>query len=399
MPVFGGRGIKKISGSGGGGGNITDVVKGYGLVRERSTSGTYGDYFTMFNVDRTKRLNGSAASPGGGITNVTIQTLNPITGALTQVSAVSGGIGQSYPFTGWFNNMVTIAPDDSYVLSTGPNAAAGAFAIYRIDVNPANYTFSSAIMVIFNDGANRWKQPRIVNAQKFISFTTDNGKQQEIAVFEYDSNAKTASIVKTINVGFDITAIDVTGNTVCVIGLNDIAFIDLETEEILLSDTSAETLADVRSGGNWFFLKTLSSITVPAIVYSVSGSTTITKLALSVVGAIPNGALRSPVNIIRDDNRSGNKYLLIFHSADGSFVALSIDLDDLKVQSVFVTAQPLTGTNSGYMPYFIAGNFIAFYTGFSGLPGSTQTAFFSYAYAMLSCKIDGNKYVLSEIAE
>lgn len=396
---IGRRGLGEIAGEGAGsGGDITDIVKGYGLVRERSTSGIYGDYFTMFNVDRTKRLNGSAASPGGGTTNVTIQTLNPITGALTQVSAVSGAIGQSYPFTGWFNNMVTIAPDDSYVLSTGPNASAGAFAIYRIDVNPANYTFSSAIMVIFNDGANRWKQPRIVSAQQFISFTTDNGKQQEIDVFEYDSNAKTASIVKTINVSFDITAIDVIGNIVCVIGLNDIAFIDLETEEILLSDNSAEALADVRSGGNWFFLKTLSSITVPTIVYSVSGST-ITKLALEVVGTIPNGALRSPMNIIRDDNRSGNKYLLIFHSADGSFVALSIDLDDLKVQSVFVTVQPLTGTNSGYMPYFIAGNFIAFYTAFSGFPGSTQTAFFRYAYTMLSCKIDGNKYVVSEIAE
>lgn len=382
----------------GGGSVITDIVTGYGLIRERTASGYYGDYYTMFNVDRTKRLGGSAASPGGGITNVTIQTLDPATGTLTQVSAVNGSIGQSYPFTGWFNNMVTIAPDDSYVLSVGNNNNAGAFPIYRIDINTNNYTFASGIQVIFNDSSNRWKQPRIINAQQFVSFTTDNSKQQEISLFEYDSVTKTASITKTLNVGFNITAIDIIGRIVCVIGLNDIVFIDLDTEQVLFSDNSVDNLSDVRGGGTYFFVKTISSQTTPVLVYAVDGSSgTITKLNLTVSGEIPSGSIMSPINIIKDDNRVGDKWLLIFQSNNGGFLMLAIEVDTLIVHAPFVSGV-LTGSNSGFMPYFIAGNFISYVTSFSGTPRFSQTCFFRYAFTTLSFKMNGNKYVVSELA-
>lgn len=389
MPGFGGE--EKESGV-----ILENIVRGWAMTRDLTSTGIYADYFTMFNKDRTKRLGGAAASPIGGTTYVGTYVIDPATlSTLSTISQINGTIGQVYKFTGNFMSYVEIAPDDDYCISSG---VAGQFR--RLDFNSA-YQIVGGIKIIFDEqaGANRsWKKPRIIDAAHFVSVAAS--ELQEVKVFEYDANAGTATILKTINVGFDIQAYNIVNGKLIVIGTTmQVAIIDIDTEAVIYSETATVALWDVVVAENYAFVKTTQDTTIPMLAYNVADPANIIKLNLAPKGIILTGTMISPCNIVKDDNNlADDVFLIIYHSNNGANLGMFVDVITGAVWNVDFTAGVLTGNNSVIQPSIIAGNRLLFATNFSGTPGNTQMALFRYANTLISFSIDGNGYEIKTLA-
>lgn len=363
-----------------GGDVVTDKVLSWAFVRSRLDSTIYMQRNLFFNKDKSKAIAAASSSVGSPTPYNYLyrMQLNATDGSLTTAQTINGGIG-NYPYTD-INNFAEISPDDSYVLFAN-NAL-----IARVAVN-SSYVLSN-YQIIYNDGLV-WTKPRIINATQFISFTRANNRRQQVAIFEYDGS--TASIIKTISVGFDITAINIiTGKYLIVIGAFKIAVIDIGTEEILYSETAAVNLSDVVVAGAYAFVKTISSQTNPLFVYSVGE--TVTKIAFTIQGTILSGSVMSPVNIIKDDNQTGNVFLLVYTSNNALNLGLTINLDKKLISNVVEGANTLVGTPQGVMPTFAAGNRLFYWSNVSGTPGTTYMAQFQYKYTTVSLRFEGNFY-------
>lgn len=370
---------------------VSDKKVGYTMVRWRQEQASnVGNSFLMFNKDRTKRLYGTAASPSGGSTITAIFNYDSATGTQTQISNTVGSLGQTYPFAGNFGNFVEIAKDDSHLI-----AATGA-GFTRVDVSP-NYA-SINLKRIYDSPTliSNWHRPRIIDATHFASYNTTVGETQKVLIFVYDGFL--ATIEKTINVGFDIKSLAVIENVLCVIGDTQIAFYNITTQALILSAISGVSLFDVFATDKYFFIKTTSDIAQPLRVFEKVSDTLVNEKLMNMADVLPAYSMISRINVIRDDNASEEKFLVAFHTNNGSFGALAVHMNIGVINFISMNAAPLAGNMNNITPEFLTPNLMVFYTSFTGLPVTIQTVFFKYAEVVTSLKMDGNTYSIASLA-
>jgi hypothetical protein len=382
--------VSEDSNGGGGGGNaqIDNIFSGWALVRTGvEFSSYYGTYLKMFNKDRTVRLAGNTASPGGGTINTQIQRIDPETLAVTSILSTGAfNLGIAYPNTGQYDNIAVIAPDDDYILSvTGTS-------IQRTNVF-ANYTFNGTPRTIFNDSTRSWAIPVIIDNTHFASFSgTENTM---LRVFVYD-DTNDATIEKEFDVGFAIGAFSYANGKLIVIGQNNIKIIDVASESVIYDNMFTPILSDVVVLDNYAFVSTVSDTTTPVIYFDLSASTMLAVVP-ATQGTILEGSRKSGIAIVKDDNQTDDAYILAYHSNNGINLMLSVDVTAGIVKSGTVGGNGLIYTPQTIRPVVISGNRIVYYSSYSGTPGQLQTVIFQYKNTIISFTMKGDTYKIVQI--
>ena len=364
---------------GGGGGGITDVVNGYAILKEqqRSYFASYNYFPTIFNKDRSIVLRYTQSPTQLRLTRVNAAD---VFSGEAAVSVISLAFGQSISYQPVMQDIATASKDDDFLLLAGVN---GNTNIFRIAVNPATYALGA--VVSFNTGIANPKKPEIIDANNYVNYSGQN-----VQVFNFNGSA--IALSKTIAVGFDIIRVNACKDLIVAIGLNKVVFINPETENVVYSEDLAMTLSDVFCADSYAFIKTLSSTVVPMLVYNVS-SGFVTKLNMAVTDEFPTGAVKSLINVVKDDNTiDKEQYIAIYHTDNVSNIVMSVDVTNKKNAIVNVGADTLTGTPQIFKATFLTGNRIIFNSYTSGTPGPGFTQVYKYEYGNISLKYKGKQF-------
>ncbi|MDR1196378.1 MAG: hypothetical protein LBL00_07880 [Endomicrobium sp.] len=380
MTIKAARGIKEV---GVGSVGVTDIVNGYAVLREQviATNSYVNGRLTVFNKDRSKDISYSNTTPGGGYNRLYINQVNPedIT-VRSPLSYISISFGQSYTNPGLqLANVLTASKDDDFLLLCGLNYNTN---IFRIGIDPSTYQMTS--VVTFDTTIENPKKLEIIDANNYVNYSGQN-----IQVFTFDGDAITLS--KTIALDFDIMRVNAVNGYIVAIGLNEIRIINPIDETVIYEESPEETLADVVCDGNYVFVKTLSDTTNPVFIYEIADGA-VNKIPFTVDGTFLAGAVKSLVNIVKDDNVSDQQYIMIYHSDNAANIMMSIDFSTSKVKSVEVGANIFTGTPGSLKPTFLSGNRIIYYSSTSGMPGTYYTYAYRYEYCQIEHRYIGRLY-------
>jgi hypothetical protein len=377
------RGIKEISNSSSSGG-VTDIVNGYAILQEQAQGYYASNNFIpiVFNRDRSKRVGYSYVYPGGGSNTFNTTQINPenISETGNVISSITLYFGQVYSGSVVLANICTAALDDSFVLLSGINSNTN---IFRIEINPATYAITGVVSC--DTGISAPKKVEIIDASNYVNYDGQN-------VYLYSYDGETLSLAKTIKLDFDIIRVNAVNGYIVAIGLNKVQIINPADESVIYDEDTDDALADVVCDEKYAFVKTLSSMANPVFVYEVSLDGSVVKLPFTVGGVFPSGAVKSLVNIIKDDNVSDYQYAMAYHTDNVANIMLSIDITAMTMRSVEVGANVMAGTAQINKPQFISGNRVSFNSSVSGQPGTGYLYAYRYEYTEIEHRRNGRLY-------
>ncbi|MDR2426470.1 MAG: hypothetical protein LBD46_04750 [Endomicrobium sp.] len=371
--------------AGGGGGDVTDITNDYAVLREqiRGYYATSNIFNFMFNTDRSLNiLAGATNSPSRYYLQIARydDPSNILDGTSTLISDMNYAIGQSsMGGNNQIDSVATMAKDDSFVLVCGLGGTSG---VHRLGIDPETYKFTG-VNASFDTGIASPKKMEIIDASNYVNYDGD----QSLQIFNFDGANLTRT--KTIAMNFDIVCVNAVNGFVVVIGLSKIVVINPTTEEIVYTEDTDDTLSGIYGLDGYAFIKTLSSQIEPLITLQITEGGVITKLPLSVTGDFQPGIVKSLINVVKDDNVSGNQYIIIYHSYNASNVGLKINLDTLFVGNLNIGVEILTGTPATIKPSFISGNRMIFNSNVLGQPGTGYTQIYKYQYGVYSLRYKG----------